>query len=57
MKCLIKSIKTGVYFEKHLFNKQNHWLNKIDAKIFDSVKDARETIKKYKLKNVEVEKI
>jgi len=65
MNCRIKKIKTGkkkrlisdIYFDKHLELETNHWAKIDEAKVFDSVADARKTIKDYKLKNVEVEKI
>lgn len=63
MKCYIRKIdeKTkefkNIYFNKHLFENQNHWTTRDEAKIFPSVLEARKTIKKYKLKNVAVEKI
>lgn len=56
MKCIIKN-KSGAYFNNHLFENQNHWVFKNEAKIFNNCLDARQLIKKYKLKNVELEKI
>ena len=56
MKCYIKSSKYDVYFQKHLFEGQNHYVYKNDAKLFKSVKEARDTIKKYKIKKYEIVK-
>jgi hypothetical protein len=54
MKCRIK--KNNSYFNKNI-GFQNHWTYRDEAKTFDSVEDARKTIKLYKIKNVEIEKI
>ena len=63
MKCYIRRFDKeknefrDVYFNKHLFENQNHWVGtKQDAKLFNTVAEARATIKLYKIKNVEVEK-
>ena len=58
MKCWIKRLNSDAYFEKHIGLEmcQNKWTYKHDAKLFDSVAEARATIKVYKLKNCEVEK-
>lgn len=56
MKCYIKSPKYDVYFQKHLFEGQNHYVYKNDAKLFESVKEARNIIKKYKIKKYEIVK-
>lgn len=54
MKCYIKSTKRDVFFDKYIYDGQCHWVSMDEGKIFESVKEARETIKKYKLKNVEI---
>lgn len=56
MKCFLKRIGNDSYFNKNLFIGQNHWTPKKEARLFKSVDEARKIIKKYKLKNVEVEK-
>lgn len=58
MKCWIKRLNRDVYFENHIGVEMcpNKWTYKTDAKLFDSVAEARATIKVYKLKNCEVEK-
>ncbi len=62
MKCFIvkKELKMKMYYSKHLGfeGQQNHWVfDRQEAKLFPSVKEARQEIKINKLKNVEVEKI
>lgn len=54
MKCYIKSTKRDLFFNKYICEGQCHWVSKEEGKIFESVKEAREFIKKYKLKNVEI---
>jgi len=55
MKCFIK--RKNAYYKLHIIGNINHWVfTKEEAKLFDSVKEARETIKKYGLKNCGVEK-
>ena len=56
MKCYIKSINYDVYFNKHIIDNMNHWTSKSEARLFKTVKKARECIKRYKLKNIEIEK-
>lgn len=56
MRCRIKRINRDSYFNKHIDKNINHWTYEYDAKIFNSVAEARAAIKIYKLKNVEVEK-
>ena len=61
MKCYIKTncMNKDMYFAKHIGLDicPNHWvLNKDEAKLFDSVEQARKAIKKYNLKRCEVEK-
>ena len=56
MNCIIKN-KNNAYFDKHLFGNQNHWVFKNEAKLFDTVFEAKQVIRKYKLKNAEIEKI
>ena len=58
MKCWIKRLNSDAYFEKNLGIEMcpNKWANKQNAKLFDSVAEARAIIKVYKLKNCEVEK-
>ena len=58
MKCFIK--RNNMYYKRHLGfeGQQNHWvLDRQEAKLFDSVKEARQEIRINKIKNVEVEKI
>ena len=62
MKCFIvrKRLNIKMYYSKHLgFEcQQNPWVwDRQEAKLFDSVKEARQEIRINKLKNVEVEKI
>lgn len=63
MKCFIRRYDKekgefkDSYFNKHLWIGQNHWvILKQDAKLFNTVAEARATMKVYKLKNCEVEK-
>lgn len=58
MKCRIKRIDRDSYFNKHLGLEMcpNLWTYRDNAKVFNSVAEARATIKLFKLKNVEVEK-
>ena len=58
MKCRIKRIGNDSYFNKHLGIGMcpNHWTYKDSAKVFNSVAEARTTIKVYKIKNVEIER-
>lgn len=58
MKCRIKKINKDSYFNKHIGIEMcpNLWTYKDGAKVFNSVAEARATIKLCKLKNVEVEK-
>lgn len=58
MKCWIKRNNSDAYFEKHIGVEicPNKWTYKPEAKLFDSVAEARATIKVYKLKNCGVEK-
>ena len=52
--CYIKRGKT--YFAKNINEKQNHWvIDKKDAKKYTTVRQARQVIRQYKLKNCEVE--
>ena len=57
MKCRIKRINSDSYFNKHLGIEMcpNHWTYREGAKIYNRVAYARQVIKQYKLKNVEVE--
>ena len=57
MKCRIKRINKDSYFNKHIGTTicPNLWTYIYDAKIFNSVIEARTIIRKCKLKNVEVE--
>lgn len=62
MKCFIvrKELKMKMYYSKHLGldGQQNHWVfDRQEAKLFSSVREARQEIRINKLKNVEVEKI
>lgn len=60
MNCYIKryneKIEKYSYFNKHLKDGFNHWVQKKEeAKLFDSVKEARWIIKHYKLKKCDIE--
>ena len=62
MKCFIvkTALKVKMYYNKHLGfeGMENHWvLDRQEAKLFPSVKEARQEIRINKIKNVEVEKI
>lgn len=62
MKCFIvrKTLKVKMYYKHHLGfeGQENHWvMDRQEAKLFSSVKEARQEIRINKLKNVEVEKI
>lgn len=59
MKCRIKRVNRDSYFNKHIGIEgcPNLWCYRDNATIFESVAEGRLMIKKYKLKNVEVEKI
>ena len=54
MKCRIKRIGNDSYFNKNI-GFQNHWTYREEAKVYNLVSYARQVIKQYKLKNVEVE--
>lgn len=54
MKCRIKRIGNDSYFNKNI-GFQNHWTYKEESKLYMTVAYARQVIKQYKLKNVEVE--
>ena len=57
MKFRIKRIGNDSYFNKHLGIGMclNHWTYKEEAKVYTDGRKAQGEIKKYKLKNVEVE--
>lgn len=58
MKCFIK--RNSMYYKHYLGfpGLKIHWVqDRIEAKLFNSVAEARQTIKIYKIKNVEVVKI
>ncbi len=59
MKCRIKKLNSEMYFNKHLGIEMcpNKWTFKDEAKVFDSVAEGRATMKVYKLKNVEIDKV
>ena len=57
MKCRIKRVGKNTYFERNIDKNFNHWVLLRDAKIFTTVFIAKEMIRKYKLKNVEIEKV
>lgn len=60
MECLIKRESLNfpyLYFRLNIDEQQNAWVYKENARIFKSIPEAKETIKKYKLKNVTIEKI
>lgn len=53
--CYIKRGKT--YFVRNIYGSQNHWvLFKEEAKKYPTIRQARQVIRQYKLKNVEIEK-
>lgn len=54
MRCYIKSTKRDLFFSNYIGEGQCHWVSKEEGKIFASVKEARELIKKYKLKNAKI---
>jgi hypothetical protein len=49
MKCRIKRTNNDSYFNKNL-GEFNHWTPRSEAKLFDSVAEARATMKIHKLK-------
>lgn len=55
MKCVLKKKENDSYFCKNI-GFQNHWTYFNEAKIFETVKEARKIIKKYNISNVEVVK-
>jgi hypothetical protein len=55
MKCRIKRIGNDSYFNKNISVGVNHWTYREEAKVYSLVSYARQVIKQYKLKNVEVE--
>lgn len=57
MKFRIKRIKNDTYFNKHIANNINHWTYKEEAKMFNNYKQAENTIKKFNIKNVEIEEV
>ena len=71
MQCRIKSKKNDIYFKNFIgFNEvvskktlqpkkipQCSWVYKEYAKVFESVKEAKEKIKEYKLTKAKIEKI
>ena len=52
---VIKRVNNDSYFNKNI-GFQNHWTYKEEAKIYYTKREAREDIKRYSLKNVEVVK-
>lgn len=56
MKCRIKRVGNDSYFNKNI-GFQNHWAYINEAKVFDSVAEARATMKIFKIKNAEIEKV
>ena len=57
MNCMIKRVKGGLYFARNIDKNFNHWTSKNEARVFSAIFIAKDTIKKYNLKNVEIEKI
>lgn len=57
MKCRIKRKDNSNYFLKNVSNNINHWVMIDEAKIFKNEKEAKNTISKYNLQKVEIEKI
>lgn len=60
MNCCIKryneKIERHSYFARNIGKNINHWVQlRIEAKMFDTIKEAKRIIKHYKLKNCEVE--
>ena len=57
MKYKIKRIGKDVYFARNICKNINHWVCREEAKIYSTVFMAKDDIRKYKLKNIEIEKI
>ncbi|MBQ1551699.1 MAG: hypothetical protein IIZ67_06315 [Bacilli bacterium] len=58
MRCRLKVInKEDTYYNSYLGEGLFHWTYKDQARIFETVVEARKIIRKHKLKNVEIEKI
>jgi len=57
MNCYIKRINNDTFFSKNIGVGFNHWTPSREAKLFDSVANAKATINVYKLKNVEILKV
>lgn len=57
MNCRIKRVGGQLYFKNNVDKNINHWVYREEAKVFSTVFMAKDIIKKYKLKNVEIEKI
>lgn len=61
MRCYVRKYNEKLdrysYFAKNWGENENHWVQlKQEAREFNNVKEARWAIKKYRLKNCEVEK-
>jgi len=56
MKCRIKRENNDSYFNKNI-DAFNHWTMKSEAKIFESIAEARNAIKKFNLKKITIERI
>lgn len=63
MKCRLKyKLKENLYYHSLYFHSnigeaRFHFTNKEEARIFNTVKEAHKIIKKYRFKNIEIEKI
>lgn len=57
MKCRIKKVDRDSYFNKHIGLEMcpNHWTYKENAKVYNDGRKAQGEIKRYKLRDVEVE--
>lgn len=53
---MIKRLDNDSYFNKNI-GFQNHWTYKEEAKIYYTKREAREDIKRYNIKKVEVVKL
>lgn len=53
---MLKRVSNDSYFNKNI-GFQNHWTYKEDGKKYFTKREAKEDIKKFSLKNVEVVKI
>lgn len=58
MKCRLKvKDKEDTYYNSYIGNGVFHFTYRDQARVFETVPEARKVISKHKLKNVEIEKI